>query len=525
MVESVRKAGASVAFVSDMYLDSVFLRSLLEREKLILPGDRLLVSVECKASKASGSIWSKVLEDLNTVPDNILHHGDNPHGDVISPRQAGLRAKRLGTAETSRWEAWDRGHGPEDIRRFGGLAALSRMARAGLAEPDDYWISLGAGVLGPLLAGFAQWVLDRAKRDEIGSLWFLSRDGWLLREAARLFEEPNSPKLEYLCCGRRQLFFATSGEVGTNINDLFGGSRLVSLELIGSRLAFDQQDLLELQRESGLEDIGISEKLDESARSKIGGILVRPEWEGRIHERRRKAGEPIRCYLKQMAGRAADRIAVVDVGWRGSSQDLLGDALIRLQSLSGYYLGLAGEGPASSGKQAWLYNRPANSGNLALDRHQRLFEVLLGGSTGPLQGYQEVESEWLPVFAEKEKGEYAPGREGMQEAALAFVKLAADPSYRGWWKSEDIRDFTNRNLIRLFEKPTKEDALHFAKWWVTTDEAHADSVQLAGGYDVARIKRCLLQGEAWAWLWPKASLRNSSLIGGWVMRLASRMRG
>ncbi|MFD0892786.1 hypothetical protein KBB96_15290 [Luteolibacter ambystomatis] len=522
-VNAARNEGRRVAFVSDMYLAPSFIRRILERENLILPGDLLAVSGEWKVTKGRGDMWPRLLAELEAAPHEILHRGDNRHGDVVSPGRAGLKAERLGTAEASRWEDWSRYHGPEDIRRFGGIAALCRTARAGMEEPDEFWTSLGAGVLGPLLAGFAFWILEQARRDAVRTIWFLSRDGLLPLEAARIFADADSPKLEYLCAGRRQLQLALSAETATG--DLFEGSRLASLQLLGSRFALDERALHDLREEAGLPATGLLERLNAAARSRITEILAGPAWQARIAAARHQAGEPVRQYLGQMADQAAGRVAVADVGWRGSSQDLLNRLLPANAPLWGYYLGLTGSGPTPEHKAAWLYNRPEGEGDLALDRHQRLFEVLLGGAAGPLQGYERNSGKWEPVFAMAEAGEHAPGRERAQKAALAFVRLAADPLYRSWWTLEDLHGITTRNLLRLFEHPDATDALHFADWTVTTDEAHADSVALAKGYDVARIRTCLFQGEPWAWLWPAASLRNSSFIGGWLMRLAALLRG
>jgi len=523
-VEAARANGGKVAFVSDMYLDSAFIRSVLEREELIQPEELLAVSGEWKVSKAAGLIWPRLLAELGTTNEHILHRGDSHHSDVDSPSKSGIRSERLGTAEVTRWEEWSPRHRAEDVEKLGGIAALSRLARASCADPENYWTALGAGVLGPMLAGFASWLIDEAAKSEIHTLWFLSRDGWLLYEACRMLEGADAPNLEYFCAGRHQLTLARQARPETTESGLFAGSRRASLGLLATRLSLDEQAIDDLRTSAGLGDIGPDDVLDAAAKSRIASSLAVAPWPDRLVAARKAAGEPVSAYLRQLVDRAEGLVGVVDVGWQGRSQDLLEELFPALKPLRGFYLGLTAGAPCSDMKAGWIFDCPHGVGNRALSHHLRLFEVLLGGVSGPLQGYRQEGGSWHPVFAETEQGEHAPGRQQAQQAAMAFVKLAAAPAYKDWWSTSDLHTFATRNLIRFSENPTVEDARHFADWTVTTDEAHRDAVGLASGYDWKRIRACLRRKEPWAWLWPAAALRNSTPMGRWFMRFASGLR-
>jgi FMN phosphatase YigB (HAD superfamily) len=517
-VEEVRRSGGKIAYVSDMYLEAWFLKSVLEREGLLEENDLLAVSGEWKLSKAGGNIWPKLIETLGVEAGQILHQGDSRHSDLESPRKAGISSNRLGTAEVSRWEEWPKNHGAGHLERQGGIAAMSRLARAQCEDPDDYWTCLGAGILGPILAGFTAWTLKKARDGGIGTLWYLSRDGWLMLESARLMAGPDSPKLDYLCAGRRQLQVALAAPV--DLSALFEGSRSQSLRLVGTRLGLKEEDLKRLAAESGLAEGPLDQGLDGEARSRILALLADEVWQERLKSAIAEEAVPVRGYLAQMKSQAVGSLAVVDVGWQGRSQDLLQQYLEDVPSLRGYYLGYSGSSMKLGTKEGWLYDFSAGRKSRTLHDHQRVFEVLIGGVSGPLRQYRQVDGAWEAVFDAEETGERAPGRDRAQKAALEFVRLAADPAYSDWWTTEDLHDFSTRNLDRLFLQPSSEDAERFKEWTASTDDAHLDSVPLVKGFDLPRIRACLKKEQPWAFLWPEAALRNSTRTGKWLMKAA-----
>jgi hypothetical protein len=210
-------------------------------------------------------------------------------------------------------------------------------------------------------------------------------------------------------------------------------------------------------------------------------------------------------------------VAVVDIGWKGRSQD----DLMRLcpSVTTGYYLGLS-HGPCEPHKKAWLYDARRAAGDIRLDRYQRMIEMLVGGVSGPLLGYEHCEEGWRPVFSPREEGEAAPGREMMQNAARAFV---TNESFT-FSTDDSMLAYVTVNMIKLFAFPTKQDALHFAAWKSSTDDAHQDFVHPARGYDVKRILSCIRAREPWSLLWLEASIRNSSFWCGLFINWSWRVR-
>lgn len=517
-VQAARGDGRQIAYVSDMYLEEDFIKKILKREGLFEDGDLLAISGEWKASKARGTVWKPLIEALGVAPAEIFHQGDNPHSDVESPKRAGIPSQRLGTAEVSRWEQPPEGKTADDLIRHGGIAALSRLARAHCKDPDDYWTCLGAGVLGPMLAGFTEWIFDKARMDGVGTLWFLSRDGWLMHESARAMAKQNSPEIKYLCAGRRQLQLANGKSANTS--ELLINSRCKSLRLAGSRLALSADSLEELAADLGLSASQMDQPLSASKEKQLIDLLESAEWKSRLEKCRLESSSQTRSYLADAVKLVKGRLGVVDVGWQGRSQDMLEELYPELAPLRGYYLGYSEYSTKGETKSGWIYDCSKKSGSMTLSRYQRVFEALIGGVSGPLRGYREACGVWEALFDAEEKGESAPGRDRAQAAALEFVRLAACREYAEWWTVEDLQRFTSSNLDKLFLNPTQEDARQFESWTVSTDEAHLDSVALAGGYDLKRIQECLKNRQPWAFLWPRAAIMNSTLFGKIAMQIA-----
>lgn len=519
-VNDARSQGHKIAFISDMYLEEKFLRSLLTRENLCEEGELIAVSGEWKCSKADQTIWPTILKRCDISAKELFHQGDNLHSDVSSPQKHGIAAKRLGTGELSRWEQWQSNDSPMSVDEWGRIAALSRTSRVSCEQPDDYWTKLGAGVIGPLLAGFASWTLAQARKADIQTLWFLSRDGWLFHQAAQVLNGDKRLNLKYVGINRLQLRYASEGP--RPLNELFSDSRKITWNLLGDRLRFSVREMGQLKDATNVATVEESDLIPPSLQVLLSNVLMEPDWQKVREQRASEAGEAVKSYLAQCQAEGTGRLGIVDVGWAGRTQDALVEYCPSL--VHGYYMGLSSQKSNDSPKQAWLFDTDRHLGHESLNIFQRMIEVLIGGVSGPLLGYQKHDQEWVPDFATTEWGEEAPGREMMQRAALEFVKLSAQPDYAGWWSAESMQTYAGWNMRRLLQQPTAEDASAFLHWQITTDDAHQDSIEPARGFDFARVKACLQKKEPWAWLWPEASLKNSTPFGRFIMSAAWKYR-
>ena len=169
--------GKVVILLSDMYLPSAFIADVLSKRGF--SGYRkLYVSSDNGKSKCFGDLFRQALGDLNVLPSELLHIGDDERSDVRTPSAMGI-----GTARYEKvMERYLREHKRE--RRFYlrkkdlgrsvivGIDALNWISR----NEWDYWHSLGYRYGGPVLTAFASFINDNAD-DKEGTILFIARDG------------------------------------------------------------------------------------------------------------------------------------------------------------------------------------------------------------------------------------------------------------------------------------------------------------------------------------------------------------
>jgi FMN phosphatase YigB (HAD superfamily) len=181
-VDLLKAAEGRRIAVSDMYLPTEVVRSLLAQSGLEELLDDVVVSADHGLTKSDGHLFHHLLTHFDVSARDVRHTGDNLGSDVRVPRLLGLRAEHAGAASLNRYEqAWD------DARyETGGLGALvagaSRLARLGVEAPAELRpiVDVATSVAAPILSAYVLWVLNNAQREGIRRLYFVARDGEIL---------------------------------------------------------------------------------------------------------------------------------------------------------------------------------------------------------------------------------------------------------------------------------------------------------------------------------------------------------
>lgn len=345
-----RAAGWQIAFVSDMYLDSNFLHDLLMREHCAEPADKVFVSCEHAARKDNGLLYDVVRAELH--PEEWEHCGDNRLSDLRIARRKGIKAVEVDTAFTAAELSVIHSGEHLSSHSMTELAGLSRAQR--LAHNNNPFDTFAANFVAPAYVPYVLFVLRKAQVKGIRRLYFLSRDSYVLFQAAKAVETyfPDI-ELRYLFVSRRALYLPYLAELSEKnylaVQDHHTVLRQ-SVDVLLMRLATNKQELSD--------NFGITfDYLRITTRKQERDFLdklFRGSYAPVFQQRAMSAEDLVVTYFRQ-EGLFDKHVscAAVDVGWLGTSRLMMNSILERhgAAKLSFFYYGVRNDVfPPSAGR-------------------------------------------------------------------------------------------------------------------------------------------------------------------------------
>ena len=343
--------GKQIALVSDMFLP----RSVIE-QSLHNCGfhnwDMFFLSGEIGHRKDSGKLYEHLFGHYGIQPEEFLMVGDNERSDVQIPLDMGcrilpvLKAVELARG-TPRFNALLENNQATAVladqislglilRENFSAVYFSQYEPASLVQPTPF--NIGYCIVGPLLTSFSQWLRDTALHDGIERLYFLSREGQLLKRVYDLWvgETSNSVESIYLVLSRRSVIVPSINR----LEDILEIARVVyypnTLEsFLFERygLTLDEAQWLGVERTCNFRALDIIEVKDE----KIDRLVPLLRFlESPILAVARQEHAAMRQYLEAMRLLEHGSNAVVDIGYSGTIQNYLN--ILTESAVHGYYL-------------------------------------------------------------------------------------------------------------------------------------------------------------------------------------------
>ena len=326
LFEKAISAGKSVVLTSDMYLPVPFFLDALQRYGL--PVVPMFISSDRNATKRDhGELFDIVAGELGINHGGILHIGDNVKSDIQQAQLKGIT--------TFHYKGVN--HMPKPSSGFSPETSLSRGMLRKFTEQleKDSASELGFLYGGPAAVAFLDWIIDKACQDNIEHILFVARDGYNLNRLARLRDDSQLPGFCYFLGSRTVFTLASITE--DNFLDyipffLSGAEGLSPFELL-ERIGVQCPDESVM---SGL-GLGPGNILGEKPQALVKQFLYAYRWEIlRVCQKNRQA---LFLYLKQLGITSGSRIALVDIGWNGSTQIAFEKAVEDMMNIEvfGYY--------------------------------------------------------------------------------------------------------------------------------------------------------------------------------------------
>ncbi|WP_412520616.1 hypothetical protein K8Z49_22110 [Actinomadura madurae] len=489
VVMAARKQDIQVVLVSDTYFTDDQLARLLDRPELgPMEGVRIFRSNQHGTAKASG-LWEIVLRDLGRSPEQIVHIGDHEVADHEVPGGLGIRTVHYRRLDDDYLDVLEREkepvrpfgeHAPDLDDRHGDFGLTSLRAKAvhsgvpfTTSALDVAW-RYGAGVLGPVLTGFAEWAAWKAHESGTRRLWCSMREGELL---SRLINEAAAARGWDVRAAPVWLSRFVTSLAGLDPHDTAAVHAFVRT---GYRLTV-RQALSVLELQPG--DVpGLATELDtvidngDIADRVASALTETPHLCNRLAVTVTAARERMIRSLRDAGALDGGELTLVDLGWGGTIQRQLARALeiARIDVRpAGLYLATdtRSERVSMAGLRAEGYlaqaGHPAHVA-ATITRSPEIVEQCVNALCGSLIGYTE---EGAPVLGQTaDSPTQNAERRTVQDGILAFQHMwnryvtASGGAWPDLARPPAARDRLARILVAALESPTPEEAAVFGNW-------------------------------------------------------------
>jgi len=188
LLKELLKENKRVILISDMYLSEGVIRELLSTIDMCFENISMYVSSKYNSTKASGELYIKVRE-IEKIEYCEWHHiGDNHISDVVIPRMLGISAVDFDKTKIvcNKVKNYHREYENQ-------LNEIKKSIEE--LEKTKNVIKVGA-ISGLVLYSFVKWLIDIATNRNIEILYFMARDGYILKAIADLIIDNEEKKLK-----------------------------------------------------------------------------------------------------------------------------------------------------------------------------------------------------------------------------------------------------------------------------------------------------------------------------------------
>lgn len=447
LFEFAKKTGKKIAIVSDMFLSLDTITHMLESNGYS-GWDKIYLSSHEGKRKDTGELYELLLAEYGVSGNEVVMIGDNERSDIQLPNDRFnihtihlVRATDLAlhTPEYTALAKQAYKLGINEELTFG-IVIKKNLSQIGNFSPEKVKLfssnpyQIGYNLAGPLLTAFAEWLRGHASQAKIDDLYFLAREGKIIKEVYDLWCDgiQFAPKSHYLILSRRAVNvpnIKTLDDVLNIAKSTFFANTLEMFLRERYGLALSEETLSSLYT-SGLWSKGKLVEIQHEDISEIRPLLeyLLPDILSEAHNEK----QGLLQYLQQEGFLTSDHKTVVDVGYSGTIQksliNILGDRV------DGYYMATseaAGKGlmNRSEAHGCFIDNSVAlhNEHSLILRQSFEL-EKLLSSDDTQIVKYILENTTVTPTYKKQRPEELLTKdiRSELQKGCMDFVRDARD---------------------------------------------------------------------------------------------------
>lgn len=370
LINAAYLEGIHINIISDFYLGREELKIFLEKEEIYKKIENIFVSSDCKTSKYLGGLYEYACRQVEFSAEQCVMVGDNPKSDIQNAELYGIKGFNVKHSE--------------GIEQKGILEeAFTKIAKSQIDK------ELGYSNYCFLLYLYIERLYKNLIREGIKDIYFLSREGEFLKKLFDLYinkRECKEINTHYLYVSRKATYPATLKPLDEETFDLLRKYPKFSikdfLENIGMQYAVSKLGLTDEETEEMVTGF-----FDSSVFSKL---LEIKEFQEMYENSRVQYNSIFKKYCEQEGLISDCLVAIADVGWNGTMQDNIYNALDGFQCV-GLYIGLMNAAYSSekNKKRGLIFSEnPLSSWDLNIWKYDNVFlERILWASHGATDNY------------------------------------------------------------------------------------------------------------------------------------------
>ncbi|MFZ3118466.1 MAG: hypothetical protein WA159_09120 [Variovorax sp.] len=523
-------SGHKVLLISDMYLSKAVVMKMLAHADPRLCSIPLYLSSELKMRKADGTLFRHVCDDQKIQPSSLVHTGDNFNSDCVM-------AKRMGAGydfyQDSFLSKVERSYFQEEqnlfLQLFVGASKQARLEGHGL-KPS---YRLGASFMGPMFYGFVHDLMKQAVNEGIKKLYFLARDGYLLKIIAEeiIARFHYNIEIRYLYTSRQatylaSIFCVTPSHFPWIFQEM---DNVITFDVVAKRLHFEPNILIgyfDADLNQSIVRHGFGNRLTQQLITRLQAELLRnTNLRIKIESEAKACRENAISYFEQEGLLQDERIGFVDIGWKGTLQDAIFKILKSKKpgfKITSYYLAVthfsAHTSPENRKVPAYMF--PSTKPGMG-----PMLELLLQCEHGTTVSYRRDEGgRFEPVLKAPSAHLEDWGLDGYKQGIRAFSRtlsqsLAANPEIETTYAA------ITPILIELLKDATPEVAATLGELHYSGNLEESNVRKFAPAFTAAEALKYMMSGKkhrGFYTQWIDASCTRSPLVPRLLIKLDPR---
>lgn len=527
VLTSLHSRGKRVICISDSYLSSNQMATILEHHGLLKYVDKLYVSSDVGRTKATRKLFQYVIENEGS---KMVHIGDDYISDNSIPRSLAIRTLWFHSRSEQRRKS--------ELRKL--LNSKNKMnyvnAIVRSADRDNNALHrIGYDVLGPTLTVFVHNVAEYVRKDGIEMIFFIARDGYVMKKIydilrSSIYTDQILPIGKYMCLGRspvrlaslQRFTYAEASEVymyavRSHGKDITFGDVLSSYGL----------ELSHFIRIAKRHQIDIDEPINDPAHdTKLHELLESNGFQKIIEVKSDHARRLLREYLVRIGFMGRRNVAVVDGNAEGVTQSLLDRAFVNDKDypmVSRYYFNALNLNVNRTGINLDLpqvrgivsdWRRNSRSEQHPFLLFGLLIELFAHPNHGLTVGYKNVRGKIMPIFRKTSQESQYQITSQVLQGILSYARDYSTYYSLHNYKCEELLEHVKSNMRHWVAFPPKKHVEALKDLFVTVDWPQESSHSLI---EQIKIRDIITIGEFVKKVascgWPEGTLRLAPVPG------------